>query len=319
MTSDAKIGLLLGLVFIFIIAFVINGLPGFHKTDDGNKLTPNMVGLESSQRSLGENARRVAMDNSASPVMQPGAEQQQPVAVANPSQPQQVTPNPAQTDPRFQMALNQNNNTAPAPTPGAMTVEPVQNQDVSSSQPESAKTSAKSDSSKSAVKTQTVKSSGPQTYVVVDGDSLSSIAKKVYGDQAGSKLVNVNTIFEANKKILASPDDLQVGQKLTIPALASAPAQAPAAPAALQGKNFTKVDSVGQKHPAPAPEKQAAAPKTDTSKQGKIYVVKEGDSLWHIASVSLGDGNRYKEIVKLNSLSSEDDIQVGQQLKLPAK
>lgn len=28
MTSDAKIGLLLGLVFIFVIAFIINGLPG---------------------------------------------------------------------------------------------------------------------------------------------------------------------------------------------------------------------------------------------------------------------------------------------------
>ena len=30
MTSDAKIGLLLGLVFIFVIAFVINGLPSLH-------------------------------------------------------------------------------------------------------------------------------------------------------------------------------------------------------------------------------------------------------------------------------------------------
>ncbi|MGA2094604.1 MAG: hypothetical protein ABSH16_14575 [Sedimentisphaerales bacterium] len=39
MTSDAKIGLLLGLVFIFVIAFIINGLPGFHHKDDGNKLT----------------------------------------------------------------------------------------------------------------------------------------------------------------------------------------------------------------------------------------------------------------------------------------
>ena len=29
MTSDAKIGLLLGLVFIFVIAFIINGLPNF--------------------------------------------------------------------------------------------------------------------------------------------------------------------------------------------------------------------------------------------------------------------------------------------------
>jgi nucleoid-associated protein YgaU len=49
--------------------------------------------------------------------------------------------------------------------------------------------------------------------------------------------------------------------------------------------------------------------------------VKEGDSLWQIASEQLGDGNRYKEIVKLNSdiLSSEDDIQVDMKLKLPAK
>ena len=36
MTSDAKIGLLLGLVFIFIIAFVINGLPRFQNSADNN-------------------------------------------------------------------------------------------------------------------------------------------------------------------------------------------------------------------------------------------------------------------------------------------
>ncbi len=34
MTSDAKVGLLLGLVFIIIIAFVINGLPNFFKQTD---------------------------------------------------------------------------------------------------------------------------------------------------------------------------------------------------------------------------------------------------------------------------------------------
>ena len=37
MTSDAKIGLLLGLVFIFIIAFVINGLPRFRNATDSNE------------------------------------------------------------------------------------------------------------------------------------------------------------------------------------------------------------------------------------------------------------------------------------------
>jgi len=39
MTSDAKIGLLLGLVFIFIIAFVVNGLPRLRAEPDSNELT----------------------------------------------------------------------------------------------------------------------------------------------------------------------------------------------------------------------------------------------------------------------------------------
>ena len=45
MTSDAKIGLLLGLVFIFIIAFIINGLPSFKSEVDNNELTTTMVSL----------------------------------------------------------------------------------------------------------------------------------------------------------------------------------------------------------------------------------------------------------------------------------
>ncbi|MHC4212962.1 MAG: LysM peptidoglycan-binding domain-containing protein [Planctomycetota bacterium] len=43
MTSDAKIGLLLGLVFIFIIAFIINGLPNFRGSDNPNKLMEGMI------------------------------------------------------------------------------------------------------------------------------------------------------------------------------------------------------------------------------------------------------------------------------------
>ena len=42
MTSDAKIGLLLGLVFIFIIAFVINGVPNFYSDKNNNELTTTM-------------------------------------------------------------------------------------------------------------------------------------------------------------------------------------------------------------------------------------------------------------------------------------
>jgi len=44
MTSDAKIGLLLGLVFIFAIAFIINGLPRFAERGGHSELTTNMAG-----------------------------------------------------------------------------------------------------------------------------------------------------------------------------------------------------------------------------------------------------------------------------------
>jgi nucleoid-associated protein YgaU len=173
---------------------------------------------------------------------------------------------------------------------------------------------------------QPAKQTSPNTYVVQSGDTLGAVAKKVYGPEQGNKLSNIEAIFEANRKTLSTMDSLQVGQKLTIPPLASSASSTPAN--TLTGTNFVKADSVGQRHssadtakPAATTTKPAQATKADNTKPGRIYVVKEGDSLWQIASEQLGDGNRYKEIVKLNSdiLSSEDDIKVDMKLKLPAK
>ena len=52
-----------------------------------------------------------------------------------------------------------------------------------------------------------------QTYSARSGDTLSKIAKQFYGD-AGQYM----KIFEANKDKLSDPDQIQVGQELTIPA-----------------------------------------------------------------------------------------------------
>jgi len=51
-----------------------------------------------------------------------------------------------------------------------------------------------------------------QMYTVVAGDSLSKIAKKLYGN-AGK----YNLIFEANKPLLKDPDKIYPGQVLRIP------------------------------------------------------------------------------------------------------
>lgn len=52
-----------------------------------------------------------------------------------------------------------------------------------------------------------------QKYTVKSGDTLSKIAKQYYGD-AGQYM----KIFDANKDKLKNPDQIQVGQELTIPA-----------------------------------------------------------------------------------------------------
>lgn len=53
---------------------------------------------------------------------------------------------------------------------------------------------------------------GGRTYVVQKGDTLYSIARKLYGDQSKWKV-----IYNANRGQLKSPDRLPVGAKLVIP------------------------------------------------------------------------------------------------------
>ncbi len=52
-----------------------------------------------------------------------------------------------------------------------------------------------------------------ETYEVKPGDSLSKIAKRVYGNASDWK-----KIFEANTDVLKDPDKIFPGQKLKIPA-----------------------------------------------------------------------------------------------------
>jgi nucleoid-associated protein YgaU len=56
-----------------------------------------------------------------------------------------------------------------------------------------------------------------QYYDVKSGDSLSKIAKQFYGDAN-----QYHRIFEANRPMLKDPDEIYPGQKLRIPALATA-------------------------------------------------------------------------------------------------
>jgi len=314
MTSDAKIGLLLGLVFIFVIAFIINGLPGLHQKDDSNRLTTNMVGLESNPSGIGANERKVqmALDQSAAPAGETAQS-----AVATPAQqPMTNAAQPAPTgavasQPVADNAIVGPMQTAPTTAIGPTASAPAQDVPAVNTQPTTAPEAAQPAPAK--------------VYVVQSGDSISGIAKKVYGVKEGVKQKNIDAIFAANRKTLNKISDLQVGQKLVIPSIPGSTVASSSPAEVLTDKNFTKVESVGQQHPTANTSKPVSSPKADkpaaAAKPGNVYVVKEGDSLWKIAASQLGDGNRYREIVKANSniLSSEDDIAVGMQLKMPAK
>jgi nucleoid-associated protein YgaU len=67
-------------------------------------------------------------------------------------------------------------------------------------------------------------------------------------------------------------------------------------------------------------ETQPSTADTQPAAAESFYTVVEGDSLWNIAEVQLGDGNRYTEILTLNPRIEEDQpLFVGTKLKLPTQ
>ncbi len=94
---------------------------------------------------------------------------------------------------------------------------------------------------------------------------------------------------------------------------------------------MAKLEIQTLKNPAPAAEptvtatarnEQAATEPADGPIPGdaKLYTIKSGDSLWSIAQNQLGDGNRFKEILKLNpKISAKSNLAIGAKLKIPVK
>ena len=208
MTSDAKIGLLLGLVFIFIIAFLINGLPRF-RSDNNNELTSTM--FNSQNDGLGARERKVIEQNE--PIIR-----YRPVVHIPPT---------VEPDTRFEM---------PLPKGLSDRKEIVK---VKSVGPLQSFATAKD---KQEYKVQ------PKTYVVVAGDNLSLIAKKFYGDKEGNRLANIMRIFQANRRILKSADKIYEGQKIAIPPLPGPAADKNKIEGVLGTGMFERVKSIGKRY-----------------------------------------------------------------------
>ncbi len=304
MAREAKVGLLLGLVFIVAIAIVLRGV---HETSQPN--ITEQLALKESEPVLNDLAVVVEKLNTK-------MNQSKPKPVTLPQTPpsihqQQFKPATQMTSPnvtynnkpiRYEQSLPQK--------PTALTGEPTLTEKITKvvppvKLPESVEEAIDKVEDVEPVTTvvKPVKKKKKQKkmiYVVKEGDDLSRIAKKIYGKEEGNRWVNVEKIFAANRKTMSTIDEIRVGQRLMIPMLEKS--QTPTT-----SSESTKTSKPKQK--------------TTSSRSGKTYVVKDGDSLWKIAAKQLGNGARYAEITKLNKnlLEDENDLKVGMKIRLPKK
>jgi len=302
MTSDAKIGLLLGLLFIFIIAFVINGLPRFRNITNGSEMTTNMVSSQNDTQPIGSRERQApGVFNWTERSTEQTYQEPQPVIEQK-------------EDVRFKIQLPNEIPVAKdtsimeiAEEVEAITPEPAEPTPPVQIPEEKGENIVAKESEPS-------KSVRPRLYVVSEDDSLGlvSVARKFYGPEQGNKKTNIDRIFEANKNLLKSPDEIFVGQKLIIPPLVTSETEAKETGSTFADSILEKVKSIGKKHLSSPPEK---------AEQSVPYIVQEDDNLWRIAVERLGNGSRYKEISRLNAniLKDENDLTVGMLLRMPAR
>lgn len=124
---------------------------------------------------------------------------------------------------------------------------------------------------------------GRTTYEIQKGDTLWSLCRRWFGD--GDVAGQVQLVRELNPEL--DPDHIVVGQVLVLP-------RQDAVPTAVVTKPIAQRD-------------------------GRLYEVRQGDTLSAIASVELGDSMRWKEIYELNRdrLTSPSVLYVGATILLP--
>ena len=138
----------------------------------------------------------------------------------------------------------------------------------------------------------------PKTYVAQAGDSVSRIAQRQMG---GDTKANRDALIKANPSLQAEGNPVILGKTYQIPsvgAVVQAEQAKPTGPAAMPGV------AAGTK-PEPA---------------GTVwYTVKENDNLWRIAQSQLGDGNLWQQIKDLNVdvLRGGETVRANQRIRLP--
>jgi len=133
-------------------------------------------------------------------------------------------------------------------------------------------------------------SGGVPVYVVQSGEVLGVIAQRELGT-----VKRMDEIIDLNPGL--NPDKIRAGLSLRMPPDWQGAGSAPTAPAA---------------------EVAASGGRSEVPDGMRVYVVKDGESLWKIAANQLGSGGRYRELEKLNPGIEGGRIVEGQEILIPA-
>lgn len=157
----------------------------------------------------------------------------------------------------------------------------------------------------SASKQGTKKSDGTIEYTVQKGDTLYGIARKFD--------VSVADICTANN--ITKTEVLKAGKKLIIPIIAK-PSDSKSADSKTTDKKASEQKSSDTQSDSSTKPKESGSDATDSDERKyDTYTVQKGDTFWHIAQIN---DITVDELKKMNNLSSETTLKVGQKLKIPA-
>jgi len=347
MTADAKIGLLLGLVFIFVIAFIINGLPSFgDRTQAADGAT--MQEFEDDRIGVADNAQEpIGWEE----ILQDDAVDTPELAVDEPDLPtdelEPVIPEPetavaAETsdDARSVYELPSIDSLVDGVSRGlggvvnrlaergGTVTEMASQSPPATFDPEPVPTESLDDAIDVALEEshqtpepqrQPEPASARSRDAVEVRDLIKKISPKTYVVQKGDVLATVakkaygeeegNRLVNINRIFEANRNVLDSPDKIVEgQKLVIPPLPAGQKNDALTHELLEKVEAVGRRN---LPETPKAS--------GRVYTVRQDDSFWKIAAEQLGSGTRWKEIVELNGLKEDATLQIGSELKLPKK
>jgi nucleoid-associated protein YgaU len=140
-------------------------------------------------------------------------------------------------------------------------------------------------------------------YTVAPNDSYWTISQKTYGSGAFFK-----ALYELNRKRMKDPDNLKVGQVLSVPDEATI-------------RRLYPDLCPKPRKPAASTNQRMISASARSGGTGRVYTVVEGDTLFEIARHELGKPARWAEIYQLNHDILGDDfdyLRAGTELILPA-